>query len=365
MAPPADYFQRYDLTDGDSMLDRSGDNVREDFMDAIYNIAPTQTPFMSGIGRATSKDIFTSWQQDDLEEPNSNNAALDGADIGADASAKARRVGNINQISTKTIIVSGRSDVVDKAGRASEMTYQLAKAAKALKRDQEAILTGNQAAAIGDVGTNPSRLGGLRACFRDAITASQETTSALVAGDGSNGGVDPGTTSIPAAAGDGTVRPLTETLLRQAIEACYLNGGEPDTIMVTPSMKTVLSTYLFTSSARVAALYSDVGQSRRDGGAAAQGSVDIYISDFGALKIVPNRFLGYDTTTHARRDRDVFVLDMSLWATLYLRSYRPIQVAKTGDADKRLLLVDYSLQYKQEMGSGGVFDVDVTAPMVP
>ena len=84
MAAPADYFQRYDLTDGDSQLDRSGDNVREDFMNVIYNIAPTQTPFMTGIGRGTSKDVFTSWQQDDIEEPNSANAALDGADIGAD-----------------------------------------------------------------------------------------------------------------------------------------------------------------------------------------------------------------------------------------------------------------------------------------
>ena len=367
MAAPADYFQRYDLTDGDSQLDRSGDNVREDFMNVIYNIAPTQTPFMTGIGRGTSKDVFTSWQQDDIEEPNSANAALDGADIGADSSAKARRVGNINQISTKSLLVTGRSEAVDKAGRSSEMSYQLAKAAKALKRDMEAILTGNQAAAIGDVDTNPSTTAGLRACYRDAIADTQEVTSALANTDstGANGGVNPGTTSVPAAATDAAAtRAMSETLLRSAIEACYINGGEPDTIMVTPTMKTVLSTYLFTSSARVAALYSDVGNKRSDGGAAAQGSVDIYISDFGALKIVPNRFMGYNTTAHAPRNRDVHVLDMSLWATSYLRSFRTINVAKSGDAEKRLLLVDYMLQYRQEMGSGGVFDVDETTPMV-
>jgi len=96
MAAPQDYFQRVDLKDsgGNGMLNRSGDNVREDFMDAIYSIAPVDTPFMSGIGRATSKDVYTSWLQDDLAEPNPANAAKDGDDIGADSSTRARRAGN-------------------------------------------------------------------------------------------------------------------------------------------------------------------------------------------------------------------------------------------------------------------------------
>lgn len=364
MAAPQDYFQRIDLTDGDTMMDRSGDNVREDFMDAIYNISPTQCPFMQGIGRGTAKDVYTSWQQDDLAEPDSTNAAKDGADIGADSSVKARRTGNICQISTKSLITSGRADVVDKAGRAAEMSYQLVKASKALKRDMEAILTGNQAATPDADGDTASLLGGLRACFRDAIAGSGETTTALVAGDGANGGTTPGTTYIPSDATDGTARALTETLLKSSIEACYMNGGDPDTIMVSPSMKTVISSYLYTSSARVAALYSNVAQKTSMGGASAQASVDIYISDFGALKIVPNRFQGYDSVTdHAPRHTDVFVLDMSLWSTLYLRPFKTVDVAKSGDSTKKLLLVDYTLQYKQEMGSGGVFDIDHTAAM--
>ena len=127
-------------------------------------------------------------------------------------------------------------------------------------------------------------------------------------------------------------------------------------------MKRVISTYLYSSSARVAALYSDVGQKRTDGGAAAQSAVDVYISDFGALKIVPNRFIGYTQGAGAPND-NVYVLDMSLWATGYLRPFRTIEVARSGDAEKRLLLVDYSLIYRQEMGNGVVADIDKTAPM--
>lgn len=363
MAAPQDYFQRVDLTDtangGNTALNRTGDNVNEDFLQAIYNIAPTATPFMSGIGRGSCSDVYTSWQQDGLEEPNDGNAAKDGADIGADGSFKARRVGNACQISTKSLIVSGRADTVDKAGRSSEMSYQLAKASKAIKRDMEAILTGNVSALVDPDGDTASLLGGLRTTFRDGV-APEQTTSLVGATTGANGGVQ--TDGLPDAATAGDLRPLTQTLLDQSIEAIYMNGGEADVIMVSPAMKRVISAYLFSSSARVAALYSDTGQKRTDGGAAAQSSVDVYISDFGALKIVPNRFLGYTRAAGVPAD-DVYLLDYSLWATGYLRPFRTIPVDRTGDATKRLLLVDYTLIYREEMGNGCVADIDSSAPM--
>lgn len=366
MAAPQDYFQRIDLTNasggGNTLLNRTGDNVREDFFDAIYNIAPVDTPFMSGVGRETCKDVFSSWQQDDLAEPNSANAAKDGADIGADSSSRARRVGNTCQISNKSLIVTGRADEVDKAGRSSEMAYQLAKSSKALKRDMEAILTGAQAAVADADGNTASKLGGLAACFRAATASTQEVTSALVgAGTGALGGV--GAAGIPTAPVAGTARALSETLLQTAIRNAYINGGNPDTIMVTPTIKQTLSAYLFSSSARVAALYSEIGQGTRSG-QTAQASVDIYVSDFGTLKIVPSRYMGYNTSTHTADNTRLYALDMTLWAVGYLRKFQTVDVARSGDASKKLLLVDYTLVYKQEMGSGAVFDIDPAAPMV-
>lgn len=360
MAAPADYFQRIDLTDaaggGDTALNRTGDNVREDFLNAIYNIAPKATPFMSGIGTGKSKDVYTSWPQDTLEEPNDGNAAKDGADLGADASEKARRVGNINQISTKSLIVTGRAETVDKAGRSSEMAYQLAKKSAALKRDMEVILTSNQAAVPDLDGDTASLLGGLRACFRDAVAP--ETDTALTAVDGANGGV--GAAGYPTAATPGTARTFTQTLLDTGFQACYTNGGDPGVIMVSPTMKRVISNYLYSSSARVAALYSDINQ--KTSGVSAQGSVDVYIHDFGMAKIVPNRLLGYTKAARVPVD-DVYLLDMSMWSVLYLRSFRTKDISPSGDNTKKLLLVDYSLQYKEEMASGVIADIDSTAAM--
>ena len=364
-----DYFQRVDLRGGagDTLLNRTQDNVREDFMDAIYNISPVDTPFMSGIGRASCKDVFTSWQQDDIAEPDETNAAIDGDDIGPDSSQRARRVGNINQISRKSLGISGRAEVVDKAGRSSEMAYQLAKAAKALKRDMEAILTGNQAA-VGDTvtpgseGTTATKLGSLRACFRNAVANTQEVTTALVgAGAGANGGV--GAASIPTAAVKGTARPLSETLINQAMQAAYVNGGQPDTLMVTPKVKAALSAYLYSSSARVAALYSEIAQSKREGGV-ANASVDIYVTDFGPLKIVPSRFMGYTKAAHAPDHSSVYLLDMAMWAVGFLRPFRTMDVAKLGDSERKMLLVDYTLIYKQEMASGLVADVDPAVAVI-
>lgn len=364
MAAPQDYFQRIDLTDGNTTTDRAGDNVREDFMDAIYNIAPRLTEFMSRIGRGKSKDIYTSWQQDTLREPNENNKHKDGADFTTVALSKARRVGNINQISKGYLVTTGRADVVDKAGRSSEMNYQLAKEIPALKRDMEAILTSNQTAAPDSDGDTESTLGGLQASFRMPSTGQVRT--AITAGTGSAETLRASTTTIPTAyIANGTPDALTETLLRTAIERQFTNGGMADTIMVAPAVKTLISTYLYTSSARVAALYSDVGQKSSKGGASAQGSVDVYISDFGAFKIIPNRFLGYDSdSAHAPDGSVLYILDFSLWATLYLRPFRTKKMGVTGDNDKRELLVDYTLQNKEEMGNAAIFDIDPTTPMV-
>ncbi len=338
----ASNFDRFDLVNADSR-----DNVREDVSDIIYDISPTQTPFMSGIGRGTATNTYTEWPLDNLAAVDPTNARVDGAAAGNDQSAPTKRHGNQCQISDKVIKISGRAETVDKIGRRSEMAFQTAKRAKELKRDMEAILTGNQASLVGDSAT-ASLLGGLCAWYVKNVSRGATGAS----GGWSAGGVQ--------AATDGTTRAMSETDLRKVIENCYLNGGEPDTIMVSPSMKTVISEYLFSSSARIATLYRDEAQGQ--GQATAIGAVDVFVSDFGALKIIPNRFQGHTGT--APRHRDVHVLDMALFETRYLRGFQTYPLAKDGDAENRQMIVDYTLCSKQEEGSGIVADVDHTTPMV-
>lgn len=336
-------FDRYNL------VAASGDNVREDVSDIINDISPTQTPFLSGIGRGVATNTYTEWPLDNLANVDPSNALIDGADAGADQSSAVKRHGNHCQISGKVAKISGRAEATDKIGRRSEMAFQVAKRAKELKRDMEAIMTGNQGSATGDSST-AALLGGLRAWYTT-------NTNLSAAGSPANGGWASGQV---VAATDGTVRALTEVALRGVIESCYTNGGEPDTIMVTPTVKTVVSEYLFSSSARIATLYRDEDSGQNQ--ATAIGAVDVFVSDFGALKIIPNRFQGHNGTVP--RHRDVHVLDLALWETRYLRGFQTNPLARTGDAENRQLLVDFTLCSKQQEGSGVVADVDHTTPMV-
>jgi hypothetical protein len=188
-----------------------------------------------------------------------------------------------------------------------------------------------------------------------------EADTALVgAAAGANGGV--GAAGYPTAATAGTDRALSQTLLDTVFQATYVNGGDPDTIMVSPAVKRIITEFLYSTSARVAALYSDV-KDKRSGDVAAQSSISVYIHDFGMAKIVPNRFLGYTTALGAAEDH-LYVLDMSMWSVLYLRPFFTKTIAATGDAEKRLLLVDYTLQYKEEMASGVIADIDSTTAMI-
>ena len=126
---------------------------REDLTDIIYSIAPTDTPFMSGIAKEQASAVFHEWQTDSLAAATANNAQIEGDEISFSAPSATTRLGNRTQISRKSVIVSGTLDTVSKAGRNNELAYQISKASKELKRDMETILTANQAPVTGNDST--------------------------------------------------------------------------------------------------------------------------------------------------------------------------------------------------------------------
>ena len=140
-------FDRFDL-DAPAGGD---DNVREDFTDVIYNISPTEVPFQANAGRGNADNTLHEWQIDELAAVDLGNAAIDGADFGTDQSDRASRIGNFCQISIKYIAVSRRANIVNKAGRRSELAYQIAKKGKELRRDVEAIATQSLACLVSNL----------------------------------------------------------------------------------------------------------------------------------------------------------------------------------------------------------------------
>ena len=307
-----------------SVYDAKG--LREDLSDIIYSIAPTETPFMSGIGKEKATAVLHEWQTDSLASASATNAQVEGDEISFAAPTATTRVNNRTQISRKSVIVSGTLESVTKAGRNNELAYQISKASKELKRDMESSLTANNSPVVGDDST-ARELAGLAGW----IQANNDAGAG-----GANGQVS--SVDVPGTARtDGTQRAFTESQLKSVIKKCWDEGGDPSMIMVGSFNKQVLSGFTGGSTR------FDPAENKR-----LVAAVDVYESDFGSMTVVPNRF---------QRARDVFVLQPDMFATAFLRDFQIMDLAKTGDATKQALLAEYTLVSRNEKASGAVFDV--------
>jgi hypothetical protein len=311
MAQPTNTFDTYDAV-----------GIREDLQDVIYSISPTDTPFMSSAAREAVKNTLHEWQTDALAAASTSNAVIEGDEATLDASVATTRVSNHTQIMDKTVVITGTQEAVDKAGRASELAYQIAKKSKELKRDIEATLLINQAKVAGN-STTARKFGSISSWI--ATNDSFGATGASPTGDGSD------------ARTDGTQRALTEDQLKSIIKGTWNSGGSPSVIMVGPFNKQKISGFTGGSTR------FDASEDKT-----LYTSIDVYSSDFGDLEVVPNRF---------QRDRDLFVLDMDYWSVGFLRDFTMHELSKTGDSEKRQLLTELTLVSRNEGASGGVFDL--------
>ena len=307
--------------------------IREDLSNIIYNIAPTETPFLSGCGRETADNTFFEWQTDTLTDAAANRS-LEGDDPTSIAKAEPTRVGNYTQISVKAVQTSGTAESVDFAGRKSSQAYQLAKRAKEMKRDMEKMLMDNVARNVGAAGT--ARVtAGLPSWVASNYHSLGSAPSPPGLGSASSGN---GTDTASDATSTGT---LTEAGMKTVIKECFDNGGSPDTILVGSSNKQVISAL----SQTVSSLRTDANKAAP---ASVVASVDVYVSDFGTFKIIPDRF---------QRSRDCWFIDFDFWAIAYLRPFSTETLAKTGDSIKQMLLSEYGLMSKNQKSSGFLADV--------
>jgi hypothetical protein len=303
---------------------------REDLTDVIYNISPTDTPFMSSVGKTKASAVYHEWQTDALAAAVANNAAVEGADATSLTVTPTVRVGNRTQISTKTVQIAGTQDSVDKAGRKSEKAYQLAKASSELKRDMEKTLLSNNVAAAGNSSTART-LGGLQAWL---------STNAVLGATGTAG--SGGTTARVS----GTDAAFTETMLKSAVKQAFEEGGNPSVLMVTPTQKQVVSGFAGIAAQRY--------EAPKNAATTIIGAADVYLSDFGTLSVVPNRFMTADSGDGGEV---AFVLDPEYAAVAYLRPFQTNELAKTGDSEKTQLLVEYTLEVKNEKAHAIIADL--------
>ena len=283
--------------------------IREDLSDVIYDISPTDTPFMSSIaGKGSVSNTLFEWQTDALAAAVINNYHVEGADAGTAATTVTARVTNQTQISKKVVEVSGSHEAVNNAGKKSELAHQLAKASKELKRDMEGSLLADNAAAAGNAST------------------ARET----------RGAANFITTNVTDAGVSGTHAAVVEADILAVAESTWTAGGEPSTILLGATNKKLVTAM----SGR-----ADAIRSVADGNTTIQNAVDVYVSDFGTFNIMLDRFCDQDV---------VYFLDHDMWSVDYLRDFQTVDIARAGDGEKKMLLVEYGLRCGNEAANGKI-----------
>lgn len=289
---------------------------REDLSDAIYRISPTQTPVLNMASKSKATNTLHEWQVQELATA-ADNAQVEGDNASAKVVTATVRLTNRTQIATKTVVVSGTQQSMNPAGRKDELAYQLALASAEIKRDMEFGLTQNDVLA-----TSPRKSRGLRGWVVDNVNNNGGTLASYTANTGYTAG---------------TQRAFTEAQVKDVLQKIYTNGGEPDVIMMPPTAKQTFSG--FTGNATRMDKSED---------AKLYASVEFYESDFGTLQAVPSRFMAV---------RDVFLLQADKMAVAYLRPFQTIELAKTGDAEQREIIVEYCLEVRAPKAHGAVYDI--------
>jgi hypothetical protein len=300
--------------------------LREDLSDMIYDISPTDTPLMSTLAKSKATAVYHEWQTDSLAAATTGNALVEGDDAVATTASPTFRIGNYTQIVGKTIQVSGTLEAVDKAGRKSEKAYQLAKASSEIKRDIEAILFANQGKTAGSSST-ARKMGSMLSWL---VSNTSFGTS----------GADPATAGTSTRS-DGQTRTFTEDILKEIIREAYINGGNPKVLFVSPIGKQKTSTFAGIAAQRY--------QAPADAPTTIIGAADVYLSDFGSISVVPDRFM---------RTRDAIVVDPEYAALAYLRPFQTIELAKTGDSEKTQLIAELTLEMRNEAAHGIAADLN-------
>jgi len=303
----------------------SNDSVgnREDLGAIIYDVSPTATPVLSAMERVPVTSTKHEWQVHSLTAASSSNFVIEGDDATTDAGTATSRLYNYTGITDKVALVSGTVDVIKKAGRNSEMAFQMANRMKEIKRDVEKAMLENQAYVAGG-DTTARKVAGAQAWIKTNISKAADATACT--GDGSDIHTD------------GTQRALQETFLEQVLADCWDSGGEPTMGICGKFQK------------RKIAAFSGAATKTSDGDKKkVTNSVDIYVDPLGnEIKFVPSRQAPTDV---------VYLFDMEHIKFGVLRDFQTSELAKTGDSTRKQIIVEWTMEMCNEKAHGVVSDL--------
>lgn len=307
---------------------------REELSDVVSRITPEDTPIYSMIPKGKCESVHPEWETDELAAP-AENIQPEGNEYNFGAITPPERLGNYTQIMRKTWIISGTQEVVSEAGNVQKRKYQKLKKGVEIRKDVELAIVTNNAS----VGGATREFGGLPTWI--------ETNANRDAG-GSNGGFNSGT-GLTVAATNGTQRAFTKVILDDVMKQGYEEGANFKVVSVSPYVKSVFVTFM--SDTNVASFRYAANSGK---GNSIVANADMYEGPFGKVTIMPNRV----QAASAAVARNAFFIDTEFMEFMWLRKIQEDKdVAKTGDADKGVIIGEGTLKVKNERGLGVAADL--------
>jgi len=321
MAQPSNTFDSYDAV-----------GIREDLSDIIYDVSPEDTPFYSKAKKVKASNTYHEWQTDALRS-SAANAHVEGDEITANARTATTRQGNYTQIFVDAVSVPDTDSGLKKAGRASEIAYQMLKTAKEQKLDIEKALFDNNARVAGNSTTARELAGAPTWLITNTVFGDNEGADAT--GDGTDARTDETT----------TLTAFNQTDFDTVMQSIWEQGGKPNTV------------YLSAFQMNKALAFTGMNNQRSTIGASVGGTnavikaVDVYVTPWGTVDFMPSR---------ENRSRDVFIMQDDMWSVAVLRPTKNMELAKTSDSTRRAIVTELTLVCNNEKASGGVFDNTVS-----
>lgn len=309
--------------------------LREDLEDVIWDLFPADTWALSNLDKVDGSATFHEWQLDSLDAATANRV-VEGNDAAYLTVAAPTRVGNYMQIAAKYFAISGTLEEVKKAGRKSEIARQAMKKMRELKRDMEKALVGNQGSSAGSDSV-PRSCGGMEAWIPSTENGGNGVKTTTTA----SGSTAAFAANVVAAPTDGsTTGAVSQTKFTEALGLSWAAGGDARMVLTSSVGKEDIDAFTSIATRQV-----DVDKSAQ---ASIIGAANVFVSDFGRHTIMLHRYV---------RTSTVLCLDPDFWAVSFLRRPKMETLAKTGDAEKRQLIAEFTLVSRNHAASAKVTNV--------
>jgi len=294
-----------------------------DISDVIYNVAPTETPFLSSCKKGKALNRVHQWQTDTLAAAAENHVG-EGLTFAAEAQVPTVIVSNVTSISDKSPQVTGTQEATKHYGRGSETKYKVKQAMKELKRDVELKYMANLAKATGDSSSTAAKCAGLQNYILTNTSIAGDATAS--AGDGSTLHVD------------GAARALTESMFETVLASAWTEGGRPTKGFMGAFQKR-----------KIAGFSGNSTPYHNKDSKTVYNSVDVYIDPLGCeIRMIPSRQCPTDV---------VYFIDPDYVEVANLRDFRVLPIPRQGDYTGNLVLCEGTIKVGQEKAHAGVYDL--------